>query len=211
MTAKPNSATPFSTDLAKYFVAHLLTGDAKTYHERLTRELASRYRVFPLHERVVPHITIKAPFECDETGIKEVERVLRSFTHNENATPFSIQGFGRFGFRTTYLNVYRSPEAVSFVRRAIRVVNENVPWISKAPLEGNKLHASVARFMTRTQSRRVARHLAEEAPRFESVLDNIAILRKDNRAWVVDTVVPLRIEAPVFSTAEYEEAAALAV
>lgn len=192
----------------KYFVAHLLTGDAKTYHERLTRDIAHRYGVYPLHERVVPHITVKAPFECDDAGIKEVERVLRSFAHSENAKPFSIRGFGKFGFRTAYLNVYRSPEAVSLVRRAISTLNENISWMPRAPLEGNKLHASVARFMNRKQSRRVARHIVEEKAYFRTAFDNIAILKKEGTSWKVETVIALRIQAPVFAGIQYDDAVA---
>jgi hypothetical protein len=195
----------------KYFVAHLLTGDAKTYHERLTRDIAYRYGVYPLHERVVPHFTVKAPFECDEEGIAEVERVLRSFAHNESAAPYTIRGFGKFGFRTAYLDVHRSPEAVSLVRRAIRTVNDNLPWMTKAPLEGNKLHASVARFMTRKQSRRVGRYLSTQQAFFNQRLDNIAILKKEGRSWEVKTVIALRVEAPAFLGSSYDETPILAV
>lgn len=195
----------------KYFVAHLLTGDAKTYHERLTRDIAYRYGVYPLHERVVPHLTVKAPFECDEEGIAEVERVLRSFAHNESAVSYTIRGFGKFGFRTAYLNVHRSPEAVSLVRRAIRAVNDNVSWIPRSPLEGNKLHASVARFMTRKQSRRVGRYLSTQQAFFRQTLDNIAILRKEGRTWEVETIIALRAEAPAFLGSQFDETPALAV
>ena len=164
----------------------------KRYHEALTQELSATFRIFPLHERVSPHLTIKAPFETDEEGIQEVERVLRAVSHTESAVPLTFKGFGRFGFRTVYLNVHRSPDAVSLVRRSIRAVNENVPWISKAPLEGNKLHASIARFMDRTQSRRVLRHLKSHDPLFHTAIDNIAILKKEGVAWKVMTVIPLR-------------------
>lgn len=181
----------------KYFVAHLISGDAKTYHERLTRDLSTMFRIFPLHERVVPHITIKAPFECDEEGIQEVERVIRSYVHNEVAPNMLMKGFGRFGFRTVYLDIDRSPDAVSFVRRAIKTINENVSWISRSPLEGNKLHASVARFMTMKQSRRVRRYVREMKPHFTMELDNIAILKKEGRQWKVETIiaVPSRMHA----------------
>jgi hypothetical protein len=173
-----------------------LTGEAKSYHQSLTRILASRYRIFPLHERVLPHITVKAPFECDEEGIREVERVLRAFVHNESAVPLSIKGFGRFGFKTVYLDVLKSPGATALVRRGIRTLNENISWMPRAPLEGNKLHASVARFMDRRQSRRVLRFLKNEAPHFEALLDNIAILKKEGSTWKVTCTIPLRAEAP---------------
>lgn len=194
----------------KYFVAHLLSGDVKAYHERLTRDIAQRYGVYPLHERVVPHFTVKAPFECDDEGIAEVERVLRSFAHNESSAPYTIKGFGKFGFRTAYLNVHNSPEAISLVRRAIRAVNDNVARIPRAPLEGNKLHASVARFMTRKQSRRVGRHLASQHAFFRQTIDNLSILRKEGRVWAVETIIGLKNEAPAVAGSSYEETPVLA-
>lgn len=176
----------------KYFVAYLLTGNAKTYHERLTRALANRYRIFPLHEKVSPHITIKPPFETDEEGIQEVERVLRAFAHGENAVPLSIRGFGHFGFKTAYLDTQKSSDATMLMRRAVKALNENISWMPKYPHEGKKLHASVARFMDRVQSRRVARYLAKENAAFDVVFDNVAILRKKDKTWEVISVIPFK-------------------
>ena len=143
----------------------------------------------------MPHITVKAPFECDEEGIREVERVLRAFAANARAAAYTFRGFGRFGFRTVYMNVDKSPDAVALVRKAVRTVNEHVAWMPKSHLEGNKLHASVARFMTRKQSRRIARYLAHgEKPLFRSAIDNIAILKKEGKTWKVHTVIALPAE-----------------
>ncbi|MES2134681.1 MAG: 2'-5' RNA ligase family protein [Patescibacteria group bacterium] len=175
----------------KYFIAHLLSGDAKQYHAGLTRRLALKYRVTPLHERIPPHVTIKPPFETDELGIKEVERVLRSFVRSEPALPLVIDGFGRFGFRTIYLDVYKSGEVVSLVRRLIHTLNTNISWMPAYPLEGNKLHASVARFLDRRQFRRIWRELRTLSPRFESTFDTIAILKKEGRSWEIHSQIPL--------------------
>lgn len=186
----------------KYFVAHLLSGDAKTYHANLTRALAAKYRIIPLHDRIPPHITVKPPFETDEQGIKEVERVLRAFARGEQRVPLSIDGFGRFGFRTIYMDVYKSTEVVSLVRRAIQALNSNIPWMTTSPLEGNKLHASVARFLDRRQFRRIWRELRVLRPKFESVLDTIAILKKEKNAWEIMTVIPLARDARGWPSAQ---------
>lgn len=186
----------------KYFVAHLLSGDAKAYHASLTRELAAKHRIIPLHDRIPPHITVKPPFETDEAGIKEVERVLRSFARGEHAVPLSIDGFGRFGFRTIYMDVYKSTEVVSLVRRAIQALNSNIPWMTTSPLEGNKLHASVARFLDRRKFRRIWRELRILRPSFESVFDTIAILKKEGSSWGIMSVIPLAADARGWSTVE---------
>ncbi len=175
----------------KYFVAHLLSGDAEAYHASVTRELTLRHRITPLHDRIPPHITIKPPFETDEPGIKEVERALRSFAHHEHAVPLVFDGFGRFGFRTIYMDVYKSAEVVALVRRAIQMLNTNISWMPVGPLEGNKLHASVARFLNRRQFRRIWRELKVLRPHFESVFDSITILKKEGRSWQVHSSIPI--------------------
>lgn len=174
----------------KYFIAHLLTGDAEAYHAGLTRELSLKYRIIPLHDRIPPHITVKPPFETDEIGIQDVERTLRSFAHHEHSQPLVVNGFGRFGFRTVYMDVYKSTEAVSLVRRLIHTLNTNISWMPTYPLEGNKLHASVARFLNRKQFRRIWRELRLLRPRFESTFDNIVILKKEGRSWKVHSRIP---------------------
>ncbi len=194
----------------RYFIAHLLSGDTKVFHERITRELSIRYRIFPLSEHIPPHITLKLPFEADDEGIKEVERILRAFAKGERAVPLALSGFGHFGFRTMYIDVPKSPEAAAFVRRTLKTLNGNIEWMPKNPLEGNKLHASIARFLTRRQSRRIRRYLsALKQPHFEVMLDNIAILKKDGRAWRLHALVPLHVsDADVSDTLRFSRHAA---
>lgn len=196
----------------KYLIVHLLSGDAKAFHERITREISIRYHTLPLFERIASHITLKPPFETDEEGIKEVERILRAFAKGERATPLTLSGFGHFGFRTMYIDIPKSSEAVVLARRTLKVLNENVEWMPKNPLEGNKLHASVARFLTRRQSRRISRHLsALKPPYFEVTFDNIAILKKEGNAWHRHAVIALPIsdeyvrDAPRFESQEMRE------
>jgi len=169
----------------KYFIAHLLSGDAKTYHERVTRELSARFRIVPLHERVPPHLTIKIPFEATDEQIKDVEKVLRSFARMHRPHPFSMKGFGHFGFRTIYMDVPKG-DVVFTARKCLATLRTNAPWLPPAPLEGNKLHASVARFLSRRQFKRIWRVLTvANEPCFETSFDNISILRKDDSRWVV--------------------------
>ncbi len=175
----------------RYFVAHLLSGEAKAFHESLTRELTLRFHTEPLFERIPPHITVKPPFETDEAGIQEVERVLRAFAPGQRAAPIRLRGFGRFGFRTIYIDVTKSPEAVSLVRKTIETLNANVSWMPEYPLEGNKLHASVARFLTRRQYRHIWRFLKGRTPEFSTAFDTMAILKKENGKWSVHATVAL--------------------
>lgn len=175
----------------KYFIAHLLSGDAKKYHEKLTRTLSRRFSVVPLHEKVPPHMTVKIPFEASDDEIRDVERVLRSFARTRAAEPFFISGFGHFGFRTIYLNVEKSERTVALARGCLSAMKKNLPWLSFGPLEGNKLHASIARFLSRRQFLRIWKLLGGLKPSFQSTFDNIAILKKDGSHWDIHTRIAL--------------------
>jgi 2'-5' RNA ligase len=179
----------------KYLVAHLLSGEAKASHQKIARELSHRFKTPPLYERIPPHVTVKPPFETDEAGIEEVERVLRALAARERAASFLIRGFGRFGFKTIYLDVVRSPGAVALVRRLLAGLNANVPWLPRYPHEGNKLHASVARFLDRKKFRRMWRLLKGLVPAFSLSFDNVAVLQQEGRSWKVRTIIPLYPEA----------------
>jgi hypothetical protein len=176
----------------KYFIAHLLTGDAKAFHEGVTRELSTRFGTLPLHDRLPPHLTVKAPFETDERGIEDIERILRAFASHERAAPFFIRGYGKFGFRTVYLDVPKGSPAIALVRRMLATLSANASWLPRHPLEGNKLHASVARFLTRRQSRHIWWYFKGTRPSFSLLLDNVAILRKEGKVWKVHALIPLR-------------------
>ena len=70
---------------AKYFIAHLLRGNAAAYHSRLTRFLSTQFNTVPLHEKVAPHITVKIPFEATATELAGLEHVLQGFADRANA------------------------------------------------------------------------------------------------------------------------------
>ncbi len=177
----------------KYFVAYLLSGSAKSYHERLTRQIFEKYKTARFFEKVPPHVTIKAPFEATDEGILDVERVLRAFARTAEAPSFVLEGFGHFGFRTVYLNG-EGKEATVFVRRCIKLLRENIPWMSQSPLEGNKLHASVARFLSRRKFERIWRALKGACPSVEVTLDNVAILKQTDGVWKVHALIPVRTD-----------------
>lgn len=162
----------------------MLSGDTARYHQRLTQYLTHRFNTTPLHEKVAPHITVKIPFEANATECAGVEHVLQGFVETHYAQPLTVRGFGRFGHRTVYLNAQEQRGAVQLVRDCVTALNA-LPWMQQVPHEGNTLHASVARFLTRKQFRRIWRHVAREAPHFEATFDSIALLKKvpGERTW----------------------------
>lgn len=187
----------------KYFVAHLLSGEVASYHRTLTRELAERYQVTALHKKVDPHVTIKIPFYANSYEIAQVEEVLHRFSETTEPTPLTFDRFGRFGFKTVYLDVVKSQRAVELVRSCVAELN-TLPWMQRIPHEGNKLHASVARFMTYKQFRRVWRHVKTEPAHFKHQFGSIAILKKDasQNMWNVHRTFALALTSPIVAERE---------
>ena len=169
-----------------YSVAHVLRGEAYEYHRSLARELTRRYATSDWHERDVPHVTIKLPFEANDYEIMRVEATLDAFAARSAPESFVIEGFGRFGIKTAYLDVVKSHTARMVVRGIIDDLRA-LPTMTEKSYEGAKLHVSVARFMTHRQSYRVWRHLRHEHPHFKQRLDTLTLLRKDpvQRVWEV--------------------------
>lgn len=188
----------------KYFIAHLLKGDAREYHNRLTHELTERFNTTPLYEKVDPHITVKIPFEANNYELAQLESMLTTFSHFTRPEPLLFEGFGRFGFRTVYMDVVKSRGAVELVRECLKDL-QGLHWMQQSPHEGNKLHASVARFMTHRKFRKVRRHLRHERPCFKQTLDNLVIMKKvpGQKKWEVHKEFELKLvpEQPTFKTA----------
>ena len=168
----------------KYFVAHLLSGDAYQYHLALTQELTDRFHIAPLHERVDPHITIKN-FEANEYEIGQVEAVLARIAQEAEPMSFTLEGFGRFGYKTLFLDVQKSRAATVFARECIAELNA-LPWMKPLRHEGEKLHSSVARYLRYRQSKKIWRLLGKRStPRFKTTLDSLTILKKPGKRWEV--------------------------
>lgn len=183
----------------KYFVAHVLAGDAKRYHERLVRALSRTHKIHVPKRHSPPHITIKPPFECGLMGIVQVEKALRVYARSHTAPHYTLKGFGKFGFKTIYWDVQRTSEAVSFVRGCIKYVNKEVRWMPRSPLEGNKLHASVARHLDKKTSARIWKMIKDLTPEYTGRFDTIAVMKKVRNQWVIRTTirVPRTLQLPL--------------
>lgn len=186
----------------RYFVAHLVSGKAKRYQERLVRVLQHTHKTKVPKRHSPPHITMKPPFECGLMGIVQVEKAIRAYARLNTAPHYTLRGFGRFGFKTIYLEVHRSRAAVSFVRGLVRYLNQEVPWLPRARAEGNTLHLSVARHLDRKTSAKIWRAVKDLKPEFSGRMDTIVVLKQVKERWVVRTTirVPRTERLPMWDT-----------
>jgi 2'-5' RNA ligase len=94
----------------RHIIAHLIRGEAKEAHEAITRELVEKLDAFPIHDRIVPHLTLKRWFELDEIGMEEVYKVLDEFVATHMQSNYRLHGFNNFGEGVIYVDVDPSPE-----------------------------------------------------------------------------------------------------
>ena len=50
---------------SRRIIVHLIRGEAKNTHESITRNLVEHLDAFPIHDRILPHLTLKRWFELD--------------------------------------------------------------------------------------------------------------------------------------------------
>lgn len=165
----------------RYFIAHLVSDDIRHYHEAVIRDL-NAHRIQLPERHTPPHITIKPPFECDRATIDSILNSIERFVAVRTVPPFMVRGFGKFGFKTIYLNV-ENGEATRFVRDLVQQLNQEFAWLPRRPVEGDKLHLSVARRLDRVASRRAWRAVKDRKPKFISALSSIVILERGAECW----------------------------
>ena len=186
----------------RYFIAHLVEGSAKRYRDRVVRELHRKYKIKSPKLSLPAHLTIKPPFECGLMGITQVEKSLRAFVRLQTAPPYRLRGFGRFGFKTMYLDVVQSPDATTLFRSCVAHLNKENPWLPRGAVDGNKLHLSVARHLDRKTSAKIWKDLSTLKPEWQGRLDSISVLKYEKKRWVVRTTIriPRTARLPMWDT-----------
>lgn len=169
----------------RYMLAYMLEGDAKQYHEELSRELSERFKLSWVGTRSDPHLTVKAPFEMDEKKqLTEVISLLDTFTQKESPEPLMLRGFGDFRGKILYMDV-SAPKQTHMLLRRLQDQLRNVSWLtfekSEFPLT---LHATLCRTRHPQQVKEMYAYLRKQKQQeFESSLDHIALLERGPERW----------------------------
>ena len=165
----------------KYLITHLIKGEAAEYQSRLARQIAEKFNVPNVTDRVAPHLTFKSPFEA--INIKEVELLLLGWARRTRPSKMRMKDFGNFRRRIVFIDVLASAEA----RVAIDDLIEDlhfVPWLSWDPTDRAKhFHATVANLRQGRKFGAVWQFVRNFSPDFDIILDNVAILNLKRDRW----------------------------
>jgi 2'-5' RNA ligase len=172
-------------------IVHLIRGQAGKMHEAITRDLADKFDAFPIHDRIVPHLTLKRWFELDETGMENLHQTLDTFTKNQNQSTYNLGGFNHFGEDVIYVDVKPSPEMSSTTRELMTALHSiDGMTFDEFDEEEDDFHATVVMGALKSfDYNQVWKYLNEtEGIHFDMKFDNIAVLKRDMDKWVVDRV-----------------------
>lgn len=175
----------------RYFIAHLPKGPIVGYHRGIVQDVASRFHLGIDSSLFPTHFTIKAPFEIEE--IDSVKNVLGEFAKTHSPYYFDVYKFGHFDNNVIYLNVRLHQKANNVLVTRLQDTLKELPgltWGEYEPLR--KFHITVAKKGIAEKFDDIWDYVQEKpTPHFELLFDNVALLRKENSAWVVDSFYPL--------------------
>lgn len=180
---------------SRYIIVHLIRGDAKEAHEAITRDLVKKLDAFPIHDRIIPHLTLKRWFEIDELGMAELYKVLDIFVLSHTQSEYRLHGLSNFGEGVIYVDVDPSPEMSQTARDLMTVLHDikNMTFDEYDAIEGD-FHATVAmRALRPFDFQETWNYLQKQTTLdFNMKFDNIAILRKDTDKWVPERIWELQ-------------------
>ncbi|MFZ2832029.1 MAG: 2'-5' RNA ligase family protein [Minisyncoccia bacterium] len=178
----------------RYFIAVLPEGHLPQYHRALSENLSKKFDVPKSRSLLTPHITLKAPFEASAEDLVSLKRMLALFSEEQsngrrNKIPFWIKGYGHLGRRVITLDVVPSLQMV----RAVSNMQERLsdfPWMTWGS------HEPIFHFHVTLLNRDLDEKFdviwdflqKMSPPKFDLLYDNIALLRKEETRWIVDTI-----------------------
>lgn len=172
---------------SRHIIVHLIRGNAKEAHEAITRDLVERFDAFPIHNRIVPHLTLKRWFEMDETEIEQVYTALEEFITLRTQSEYTLHGFNHFGEGVIYVDVTPSP-AMSETTRDLMTVLHKLDTMTFDEYDSveDDFHATVAMRALKpfdfTETWEFLQTIP--TPHFKLMFDNIAVLKREADKWV---------------------------
>jgi 2'-5' RNA ligase len=179
MSSERNS---HSETLRKYFVAQLLSGKVKEFQENLERQIFQQFNIKPLHWRIPPHLTLKAPFDWPEEKEEVVKQALKEKAEKSTIIPIELSGFGHFGRRTIFIKAKYPPELKMSIKKMRNRLRREEIEITKSDRKLN-LHSSVARFLELDQFYQIWHFVRQFKIKEVIEYNHFTLLKHDGKKW----------------------------
>lgn len=164
----------------RYVIVCLLKYDVFNFHEKLVKEVCSKYKVRP--QKLSAHFTIKAPFETDR--IDEVEDILERFIKDRKKEALEISGFDYFRDAVVFMRVLPSKGAIEIHDQFIDEL-KTLTWLDWKPHEGKDkvYHCTIVSRLKPDKFHPIWDYVNKYNPQFHTYFDNISILKWNGERW----------------------------
>jgi 2'-5' RNA ligase len=180
----------------RYFAGFVIEGEAAQWHNALVQEIATRFNLPDLSQRIPPHITLYfTPELKDPTALKTY---LREWASHQGPLTFHMKGFGTFAHKSVFASVEAdgaTGESVAEARHTLRTLEPDsvphnyFPW---------QPHASLARNLDPEKFEQIWHYLSTQPPyAFPLTFDKLTLLRLEGGHYVVDEEFPFQNNARI--------------
>lgn len=179
----------------RHIVVHLVRGGAKDYHESLTKDLVEKFDVFPIHDRIQPHLTLKRWFELDEKDMSILYELLGSYAASHTQSDYVMNSFDNFRDDVIFLDAKPSEKMQTDVQDLMKILRTHPSLDFDEYDNGSDFHATLTMAALKEFDYDAIRSYLNtvEQPNFDMKFDNIATMKKDDGKWVVDRVWELGV------------------
>jgi len=174
----------------RHVVAHLVRGEARDYHIELTKDLVDKFDIFPIYNRIPPHLTLKRWFELSDADMRLLHNILDEYTATHSQSDYKMNRFSNFREDVLFLDVTPSEKMRKDVLELMDALHTHPSLEFDEYDNGSDFHATLTmRALKEFDFKAVQSYLNSlEQPNFNMKFDNIAILKKLETEWVVDKV-----------------------
>ncbi|OHA16220.1 MAG: hypothetical protein A2743_04440 [Candidatus Taylorbacteria bacterium RIFCSPHIGHO2_01_FULL_43_47] len=165
----------------KFFVGHIIEGEAGIYHEKITRTISEKFGTAPIHLKLPPHITIVPPFEWQDE--RQVKEALKDAASDSVGGSFNMAGFDHFSTGTIFVAVVPSLS----MQNTFQIINNRFRIFNDYNMRGRNYipHAAVARFLTGGQFSAIWDFLEDEDPVFRSEFNKVTLFGRMPGGWEI--------------------------
>lgn len=172
---------------SKYVVVFPLLGAARRYHLSLTKDLAERFSIENLSDKILPHVTLKyIGLVNDSERIEDLEDVLRRFCNAEKKFPVTLSGIGNFGNKFIFMDVACSQKLADFYGRFYSSIT-SLDWVPQLDYEGKAahFHSTLAGEDMGSKFKRIYDYLSNRNPNYSFDLNKLHLMQKSGSKWRV--------------------------
>ncbi|KKS84901.1 MAG: hypothetical protein UV60_C0013G0018 [Parcubacteria group bacterium GW2011_GWA2_43_11] len=170
----------------KYFIGHLIEGEAANWHESIARDISDKFDTWKLHEKIPPHITIFYPFSKED--ISSLVNFLQNWVAKRNVPgEFSILDFGHFEDRVVFAKI-DVPHPIKNIVVQLQDELQKFPDMPHEEFPNWHPHATLANRLSSQEIDQIWTYVQTlKKPNFSLPFNNVTLFRfEGDMKWVVE-------------------------